>query len=172
MAQILNTTLYWRYEVSSPEACSVTLADGSLLCSVAPGAPAEFVGDGRPVTLSSDAARMLPVAGRLVQQGGGGASPALSATGEPVLPLAGDALVVQHATWFVNDAQGSITVQPGVWRNEVMTCYLKTSVPVSLTGVTWLYGEPFMADRYIYVIALQQLDAISVFANLAYTIPQ
>ena len=172
MAQILNTTLYWRYEVSSPEACSVTLADGSLLCSVAPGTSAEFVGDGRPVTLSSDAARMLPVAGRLVQQGSGGASPALSATGEPVLPLAGDALVVQHATWFVNDALGSIAVQPGVWRNEVMTCYLKTSVPVSLTGVTWLYGEPFMADRYIYVIALQQLDAISVFANLAYTIPQ
>lgn len=150
----------------------MTLADGTLLCSVAPGAPVEFVGDGRPVTLSSDAARMLPVAGRLVQQGGGGASPALSATGEPVLPLAGDTLVVQHATWFENAAQGSIAVQPGVWRNEVMTCYLKTSVPVSLTGVTWLYGEPFMADRYIYVIALQQLDAISVFANLAYTIPQ
>lgn len=150
----------------------MTLADGTLLCSVAPGAPAEFVGDGRPVTLSSDAARMLPVAGRLVQQGGGGASPALSATGEPVLPLVGDTLAVQHATWFENAAQGSISVQPGAWRNEVMTCYLKTSVPVSLTGVTWLYGEPFMADRYIYVIALQQLDAISVFANLAYTIPQ
>ena len=170
MAQILNTTLYWRYEVSSPEACSVTLADGSLLCSVAPGVPAEFVGDGRPVTLSSDAARMLPVAGRLVQQGGGGASPALSATGEPVLPLAGDTLAVQHATWFENAAQSSIVVQPGVWRNEVMTCYLKTAVPVALFGVTWIYGEPTMAEGYTFVVALQQIDASTVLANLAYTL--
>lgn len=172
MAQILNTTLYWRYEVSSPEACSVTLADGTLLCSVTPGAPAEFVGDGRPVTLSSDAARMLPVAGRLVQRGGGGASPALSATGEPVLPLAGDTLAVQHATWFENAAQGSIAVQPGVWRNEVMTCYLKTAVPVELSGVAWLYGKPFMGGEYTYVIALQQIDAYSVLANLAYSVPR
>ena len=172
MAQILNTTLYWRYEVSSPEACSVTLADGSLLCSVAPGAPAEFVGDGRPVTLSSDAARMLPVAGRLVQQDGGGASPALSATGEPVLPLAGDTLVVQHATWFENAAQGSIAVQPAAWRNEVMTCYLKTSLPVELAGVRWIYGRPTLVAGYTYVIALQQIGADVVLANLAYTIPQ
>ena len=172
MAQILNTTLYWRYEVSSPEACSVTLADGSLLCSVAPGVPAEFVGDGRTVTLSSDAARMLPVAGRLVQQGGGGASPALSATGEPVLPLAGDTLAVQHATWFENAAQSSVSVQPGAWKNEVMTCYLKTAVPVTLAGVTWLYGQPFMGDGYTYVVALQQVDADTVLANLAYSLPQ
>ena len=158
--------------MSSPEACSVTLADGSLLCSVAPGAPAEFVGDGRPVTLSSDAARMLPVAGRLVQQGGGGASPALSATGEKVLSLAGDTLVVQHATWYENAAQGSISVQPAAWRNEVMTCYLKTAVPVSLSGVTWLYGQPFMAEGYTYVIAIQQIDASAVLANLAYSLPQ
>lgn len=172
MAQILNTTLYWRYEVSSPEVCSVTLADGSLLCSVAPGAPVEFVGDGRPVTLSSDAALMLPVAGRLVQQGGGGAAPALSATGEPVLPLEGDTLVVQHATWFENAVQGNIAVQPGVWRNEVMTCYLKTAVPVSLSGVTWLYGQPFMGEGYTYVVALQQVDAATVLANLAYSLPK
>ena len=150
----------------------MTLADGSLLCSVAPGAPVEFVGDGRPVTLSSDAARMLPVAGRLVQQGGGGAAPALSATGEPLLPLEGDALAVQHATWFVNDAQGSIAVQPGAWKDEVMTCYLKTAVPVSLSGVTWLYGQPFMGEGYTYVVALQQVDAATVLANLAYSLPK
>lgn len=158
--------------MSSPEACSVTLADGSLLCSVAPGAPAEFVGDGRPVTLSSDAARMLPVAGRLVQQGGGVASPALSATGEPVLPLVGDTLAVKHATWFENASLGSISVQPGAWKNEVMTCYLKTAVPVELAGVTWLYGQPFMAEGYTYVIAIQQIDASAVLANLAYSLPQ
>ena len=158
--------------MSSPEACSVTLADGSLLCSVAPGAPAEFVGDGRPVTLSSDAARMLPVAGRLVQQGGGGASPALSATGEPVLPLVGDTLVVQHATWFENAAQGSISVQPAAWRHEVMTCYLKTAVPVALAGVRWLYGEPAMMEGFTFVIALQQVGESTILANLAYSLKQ
>lgn len=94
------------------------------------------------------------------------------ATGEKVLPLEGDALVVQHATWFVNDAQGSIAVQPAEWRNEVMTCYLKTSLPVSLSGVNWLFGAPVMVERYTYVIALQQLGESVVFANLAYTIPQ
>ena len=158
--------------MSSPEACSVTLADGSLLCSVAPGAPAEFVGDGRPVTLSSDAARMLPVAGRLVQQGGGGASPALSATGEPLLPLEGDTLAVKHATWFDNAEQTAITVLPAAWKNEVMTCYLKSAVPVGLSGVTWIYGEPTMAAGYTFVIALQQIDATAVLANLAYVLPQ
>ena len=168
MPQILKTTLYWRYEVSSPEACSVTLADGSLLCSVAPGVPAEFVGDGHPVTLSSDAARMLPVAARPVQQAGD--APALSATGEPVLPLETTTLEVQHATWYENAAQGSISVQPAEWRNEVMTCYLKTAVPVSLAGVTWLYGEPAMLEGFTFVVALQQVDASTVLANLAYTL--
>lgn len=172
MAQILNTTLYWRYEVSSPEACSVTLEDGSLLCSVVPGTPVEFVGDGRPVTLSSDAARMLPVAGRLVQQTGGSSAAGLSATGEPVVLLSTPELTMKHATWYDNAEQSSITVNPAPWKNEVMTCYLKTAVPVELSGVTWLYGEPTMTAGYTYVIALQQIDAAIVLANLAYTIPQ
>jgi hypothetical protein len=53
-----------------------------------------------------------------------------------------------------------------------MTCYLKTSMPVSLSGVTWIYGEPTMAEGYTYVIALQQLDDATVLANLAYSLPQ
>ena len=170
MSQILKTTLYWRYEVRSPEACTVTGADGSLLCSVAPGAPAEFVGDGRPVTISSALARMLPVSGKIVQQNGGASS--LSATGEPVLQLECAGLTVRHASWFSNDTQRIIAVQPSQWRNEVMTCYLKTAVPVSLSGVTWLYGLPALVEGYTYVIALQQLDASTVLANLAYSLPQ
>ena len=94
------------------------------------------------------------------------------ATGEKVLPLEGDTLVVQHATWFVNDAQGSIAVQPGAWKDEVMTCYLKTAVPVELAGVRWLYGQPTLVAGYTYVVALQQIGADVVLANLAYTIPQ
>ena len=158
--------------MSSPEACSVSRADGSLICNVPAGSPMEFTADGSEVILSADQATMLPVSGKVVQQTGGAAAEGLSATGEPVLPLGSGNLTMRHSTWFDNTAQTAISVIPAAWKNEVMTCYLKTEVPVSLSGVTWLYGEPFMADRYIYVIALQQLDAVSVLANLAYTIPQ
>ena len=158
--------------MSSPEACSVSRADGSLLCNVPAGVPTEFTADGAEIILSSSLATMLPVSGKVVQQTGGAAAEGLSATGEPVLPLESGNLTMRHATWFDNTVQTAITVIPAAWKNEVMTCYLKTEVPVSLSGVTWLYGEPVMADRYIYVIALQQLDAITVLANLAYTIPQ
>ena len=53
-----------------------------------------------------------------------------------------------------------------------MTCYLKTAVPVELSGVTWIYGAPTMAEGYTYVIAFQQIDAVTVLANLAYVLPQ
>lgn len=101
-------------------------------------------------------------------EGGGGGS----TTGEPIETLSGGTLTMQHARWFDNSAQSSVAVSPATWNNEVMTCYLKTSIPVTLSGVTWIYGEPAMAAGYTYVIALQQLDASTVLANLAYTLPQ
>ena len=159
------------YAVTSPNGCTVTTEDGLTLAEVEAGKQGYFVAVSGKVQLSDDAAVLTQVfSGALIAGGNGGGGG--KATGEKVLPLDGDALEVQHATWFVNDAQGNIAVQPGAWKDEVMTCYLKTAVPVELTGVTWLYGEPFMADRYIYVIALQQVDAATVLANLAYTIPQ
>ena len=93
-------------------------------------------------------------------------------TGEPVMPQLGDSLTVCNATWFDNTAQSSVSVQAAPWKNEVMTCYLKTAVPVSLSGVSWIYGEPFMVEGFVYVIALQQIDTATVLANLAYTLPQ
>lgn len=171
MSQILSTTLHWRYEITSPEPCTVSRADGTLICSVEAGAPAEFTADGAAVVLSSDLARMLPTSGKTVQVSSP-ASPALSATGEPVQPLASSSLVIRHATWFDNTAQSNIAVQPAAWKNEVMTCYLKTAVPVALAGVSWLYGPPALVEGYTYVIALQQLDATTILANLAYSLPQ
>ena len=171
MSQILSTTLHWRYEITSPEPCTVSRADGTLICSVEAGAPAEFTADGAAVVLSSDLARMLPTSGKTVQVSSP-ASPALSATGEPVQPLASSSLVIRHATWYDNAEQSSITVNPAPWKNEVMTCYMKTAVPVTLSGVNWIYGAPVMVEDYMYVIALQQVDAVTVLANLAYTIPQ
>ncbi len=105
-----------------------------------------------------------PAAGSI---GGGGG--ALSATGDPVEWLSSDSLVIAHSTWFDNAEQTSITVTPAMWKNEVMTCYLKTAVPVKLSGVQWLYDEPAMLQGSTYVVALQQIDAATVLANLAYT---
>lgn len=79
-------------------------------------------------------------------------------------------LTVKHATWFDNSQNASkVRVIPAAWKNEVMTCYLKTAVPVTLSGVQWLYDEPGMLQGGTYVVALQQIDAATVLANLAYT---
>ena len=158
--------------MSSPEACSVSRADGSLICNVPAGSPMEFTADGSEVILSADQATMLPVSGKVVQQTGGAAAEGLSATGEPVLPLESGNLTMRHATWFDNTAQTAITVIPAAWKNEVMTCYLKSSVPVTISGVIWLYGQPALVEGYTFVIALQQIDADAVLANLAYVLPQ
>lgn len=171
MSQQLETLLNHRYEVRCPEACTVTDAADTLILTVSPGTPAYFIADGHPVTLSADSATMLPANARVVEPGAsGGAS--LSATGEPVLPVSAPELTVRHATWYDNTAQSSISVLPAAWRNEVMTCYLKTSVPVELSGVQWLYGEPAMMTGFTFVIALQQIDASTVLANLAYSLKQ
>ena len=159
--------------MSSPEACSVSRADGSLICNVPAGVPTEFTADGAEVILSSPLASMLPVSGKVVQQSGGSApAEGLSATGEPVLPLVSGSLTMRHATWFDNTEQTAISVIPAAWKNEVMTCNLKTEIPVELQGVIWLYGKPYMGAGYTYVIAIQQIDASTVLANLAYTISQ
>lgn len=103
-----------------------------------------------------------PIAG----SGGG------SSSGERVSALTGAELPIRHATWFNNADQTAISVQPAAWQDRVLTCYLKTEVPVSLSGVNWLYGEPAMMEGFSFVIALQQVDASTVLANLAYTIKQ
>lgn len=172
MAQQLQTLYQWRYEVSSPDECHVTDSDGRLILTAWPGTPEQFVANGQPVTLSSDSATLLPANGISAPADAGSGSAALSATGEPVVQLSTSNLSMKHATWFENVEQTSITVNPAPWKNEVMTCYLKTTVPVELDGVSWLYGQPVMVEDYTYVIALQQVDASLVLANLAYSLPQ
>ena len=78
----------------------------------------------------------------------------------------------QHATRFDNAALAAITEQPAPWRNEVMTCYLKSAVSESLSEEIWIYGESAMSVGYTFVIALQQIDASAVLANMAYVLPQ
>ena len=167
----VNTTPGKTYAVTSPNGCTVTTEDGLTLAEVEAGKQGYFVAVSGKVLLSDDAAVLTQVfSGALIAGGNGGGG--VSATGEKVMPLAGDTLVVQHATWFENAAQGSVSVLPTAWKNAVATCYLKTEVPVTLAGVRWLYGQPTLVAGYTYVVALQQIGADVVLANLAYTIPQ
>ncbi len=169
MPQLLKTLMNRTYEVQTPVECTVTNSVGITILTAYPGTPVQFVADGKMVTLSADAAILRLVEGKSTVSGGGGGA---SAAGEPVRPLLSDTLKIQHATWFNNAEQSAITVQPAEWENRVLTCYLKTTCPVSLSGVNWLYGEPAMMEGYTFVIALQQVDASTVLANLAYTIKQ
>ena len=167
MPQLLKTLLNRTYEVQTPVECTVTNSVGTTILTAYPGTPVQFVADGKMVTLSADAAILRLVEGKSTVSGGGGGA---SAAGEPVRPLLSDTLEMQHATWFNNTEQSAIAVQPAEWENRVLTCYIKTEVPVSLSGVSWLYGVPFLGEGYIYVIALQQIDAATILANLAYSV--
>ena len=177
MPQQFNTIYQWRYEVSSPDECHVTDSSGRLILTAWPGTPEQFVADGQPVTLSSDSATLLSANGSMVVPSSSGndstgSGAALSATGEPVIPLVAAELTMRHATWFTNTTQSEVSVQPGAWRDEVMTCYLKTEIPVNLSGVNWLYGEPAMMEGFTFVIALQQVGETTILANLAYSVKQ
>lgn len=169
--EIKTTPGKW-YSVTSASGCSVTLEDGTLVKECA--APQDFFNAPSGKVLVSDAAAIVretfnsaPAAGS-----GGGAAIVKPATGETIVPLTSAELTIRHANWFDNAEQTDISIVPATWQNEVMTCYLKTSVPVELFGVTWIYGAPTMAAGYIYVIAMQQIDAATVLANLAYVLPQ
>ena len=166
MAQILDSIPYRWHVVYSAEVCTVTDAQGNPYCSVAAGGSAVFWCVGKQVSLSSDSARMYPLTEDV------SAVFARFTPGEPVRPLLSDTLEIQHATWFNNTGQAAITVCPAAWQDRVLTCYLKTAVPVSLSGVNWIYGQPSMAAGYTFVVALQQVDASTILANLAYVIPQ
>lgn len=166
MSQLLNSIPYRWHVVYSADACTVTDIQGNTCCSVAPGGSAVFWSVGKHVCLSSDSARMYPLTEDV------SAVFARFSPGEPVRALLSDTLEIRHATWFNNTEHTAITVRPAAWQDRVLTCYLKTSVPVSLAGVHWLYGEPDMMEGYTFVVALQQVDASTILANLAYSLPQ
>lgn len=181
MSQTFKVIQKWRYEVHSPEACTVTDSKGTVYCTSYPGEAARFIAHADEVILSSDQARLVSIEGNAYDPYGTSAASDPGAegstiikpiTGEAIVPLASAGLTIRHATWFENTEQGTIAVAPAAWKNEVMTCYLKTDVPVALSGVTWIYGEPAMVEGYMYVIAFQQIDASTVLANLAYSLPK
>ena len=172
MAQKLKTLLNHTYEVQTPETCTVTNSDGNTILTAYAGTPVQFVADGKEVSLSSDSAVLRLVEGKSVVQVAASGGESVSASGEPLKPLSSSSLAMKHAVWYENASHSDITVQPAAWLNEVMTCTLKTTCPVSLFGVTWIYGQPTMAEGYTFVVVMQQIDASTVLANLAYVLPQ
>lgn len=157
------------YCVATKTSCDVTTEAGTLLGTAEAGHPLWFQAQkGATTTLSDDhaeysASRFNSAPAAVI--GGGGYS-----SGERVAALVGSELTMSHATWFSNTEQSALSVNAAEWKNRVLTCYLKTTVPVSLSGVSWLYGQPVMEAGFIYVLALQQVDASTILANLAYTI--
>lgn len=90
--------------------------------------------------------------------------------GEPVVTIDTDSFTISHEVWFNNITQSTITVLPGVWNNAVKTCYLKTSIPVTLTGVIRIDDNPEMESGKTYIFALQQIDETNIIANIAYSV--
>lgn len=160
------------YAITSPNGCTVTQRadDTTIVNAVSAGVQTLLIAQAGRFEVSDDAA--------VVTECGGSASLVSTVNahdvgnGCMVRDVDGEALQVSGATWFRNTAQSSISVQPAVWKNMVLTCYIQTSLPVTLEGVTWLYGAPEMGVGITYVIALQQVDAATVLANLAYALPQ
>lgn len=164
------------YSVHTTKGCTVSDDSGWSKTIAAPDG--YFTAHGSTVYLSDDEATLREVFKAAPVAGGSGGG---AATGEKIATIINvfnngmieGGLKVTHATWFDNSQNvGKVRVTPAAWKNEVMTCYLKTAVPVELSGVTWIYGAPTMAAGYIYVIAMQQIDAATVLANLAYVLPQ
>ena len=166
----VNTTPGKTYAVTSPNGCTVTqrVGDTTIVNDVPAGVQTLLIAQAGRFEVSDNAA--------VVTECGGSATLVSTVhmhdaqTGFAVLPVGGSELQVRGAAWFKNETEASISVQPAAWRDVVQTCYLQTSVPVTLSGVTWLYGEPAMMEGFSFVIALQQVDASTVLANLAYTL--
>lgn len=160
------------YSVNSVGGCTIS-AGGTTLATIPANVQTTFIAPEEEVLVSDDNAIIVEVTGvGAGGSGGSGEGGSGGVSGEPIIQISSDVLTISHSTWHDNTTQSSITVNPAPWKNEVMTCYIKTSIPVELSGVTWLYGQPFMAEGYTYVIAIQQIDASAVLANLAYSLPQ
>lgn len=166
------------YAVTTRYGCTVGAPDmpDYILLELDANKQGYFVACSTRVYVTDDTAKVTevfkaaPIAANAPSAGGGNGGG--STTGEKVVALTSGSLTAKHATWFDNKAQSSISVQAAPWKNEVMTCYLKTAVPVELSGVIWLYGEPAMMEGFTFVVALQQVDASTVLANLAYSLKQ
>ena len=164
------------YAVTARYNCTVGVPDmpDYILLELKENTQGYFVAISDMVYVTDDGAKVTevfkaaPIAANAPSAGGGNGGG--STTGEKVVALTSGSLTTKHATWFDNKAQSSISVQAAPWKNEVMTCYLKTAVPVELSGVTWLYGKPAMMEGFTFVVALQQVDASTILANLAYSL--
>lgn len=160
------------YTITCTASVSVTeqiQGETAPLAKLSEAGTAAFRASGSSVTVETEGKyNILPTRAPAIAAMGGGA---YAGTGETIVPLEDSNLPIQHGIWYKNTTHTDIAVLPSELQNRVSTCYLITSIPVKLTGVEWLYGEPFMGEGFDYVIAMQYIDG-RCLANLAYTMKQ
>ena len=94
--------------------------------------------------------------------------------GESFRSLTGDTMQMKHNVWYHSGTISYINVLADVDAGRVKTCYLIAcpSAPLVLNGVNWLWAPVDLDDSSkTHVIALQQIGAGPVMANLAYSYP-
>lgn len=94
--------------------------------------------------------------------------------GERFQSLTGATMQMKHNVWYHSGTISYINVLADVDAGRVKTCYLIAcpSAPLALNGVSWLWTPVDLEDSSkTHVIALQQIGAGPVLANLAYSYP-
>lgn len=94
--------------------------------------------------------------------------------GESFQSLTGATMQMKHNVWYHSGTISYINVLADVDAGRVKTCYLIAcpSSPLVLNGVNWLWTPVDLEDSSkTHVIALQQIGAGPVMANLAYSYP-
>lgn len=92
--------------------------------------------------------------------------------GYPVIETSDTEIPMVNGNWYkstLNDDR-TLTVIPAPWENRVATCFIDTSAVINIQGVQWLYGVPTLVSGNRHIIALQQIDADTILANLAVVI--
>jgi hypothetical protein len=94
--------------------------------------------------------------------------------GESLQPLTGDILQMRHNVWYDSGTMSYVNVLADTDSGKIKTCYLVAcpTSPLVLNGVNWLWTPVDLEDySKTHVIALQQIGAGPVIANLAYSYP-
>lgn len=166
------------YTITCTAAATVTETIGgetAKLATLSESGTAAFRASTASLTITTDGKYVILPTKAPIGSGSGDGG-ALSGSPKSAIPIdvssGAGLLYIRHDWWFINESLTNIVVNPSTNSTRVQTCYLQTSIPVKLSGVTWLYGEPAMVEGYTYVIAMQQINNTTVAANLAYTLPK
>lgn len=149
---------------------SLTVASGVTALSLECGsANVDTLGSSGIDALTVNVNDTLNVSGNLIAEGDDD-----RVLGESFQSLTSDTMQMKHNIWYHSGTISYINVLADVDAGRVKTCYLIAcpSSPLVLNGVNWLWTPVDLEDSSkTHVIALQQIGAGPVMANLAYSYP-